>query len=124
MIYNKKFVKQLKLVSGEEVLCEIMEEDENDLVVRNIYRMVSIESDDGNFYWVFKPFMFFQEDPNKMLLLKSDKIVAVASPIDKLIGQYEVAIKQFEKDLEEEALLDGDDDGGDDDRPSNVIKLH
>ena len=120
MIYNRKFVKQLKLVSGDEVICEIMEEDENDLVVRNVYCMVNVEGDDGHVYWVFKPFMYFQEDPQKMLLIKSDKIVAVASPIDKLVDQYETAINKFEKDLEQEehGFLD---DENEEDNDSNVL---
>lgn len=88
MIYDIKKVKQLKLVTGEEVLCEIVEEDENDIIIRNALGIQFHYLEDGSRIWTFKYFMCYQSDPERFILLKIDKIVSIANPIPELVKQY------------------------------------
>jgi hypothetical protein len=114
MIYDKRNVKQLKLVSGEEVLCEIVEEDEFDLVVRNVLQIHFQTLSDGSRMWTFKIYMCYQQEPERFILLKTDKIIAVANPTNSLLEQYIVAIEDImsEDDFEEINLEGSDSDKG------------
>lgn len=114
MIYDKRNVKQLKLVSGEEILCEIVEEDEFDLVVRNVLQIHFQTLSDGSRMWTFKIYMCYQQEPERFILLKTDKVVAVANPTDDLLAQYIVAIEDImgEDDFEEIGLEGLDSDKG------------
>ena len=67
-------VKHLKLSTGEEVLAEIIEETDYDLVVKRALRLQTDIDDDRTRYHSFRPFMTYQDDPEKfkVILLVSD----------------------------------------------------
>lgn len=88
MIYDIKKVKQLKLVTGEEILCEILEEDDVDVIIRNALLIRFHEMEDGSRLYTFNLFMCYQDDPDRFILLKLDKLVSVANPTDSLLEQY------------------------------------
>ena len=122
MIYEKSNVKQLKLVTGDEVICEILEEDEHDIIIRNVLSIHFNALEDGSRMWTFKLFMCYQDDPDRFVLVKVDKIVAIANPIKELLQQYVSAIKNIMVDedgdihqMEEEYMMDSD--------SSNVLKF-
>lgn len=92
MIYQVDKVKQLKLVTGEEIICEIVEEDDDHIIVRNVLAINFTTLDDGSRMWTFKYYLCYQDDPDRYILIKSDKVVAVANPAKALINQYEVAL--------------------------------
>lgn len=95
VIYDKTKVKQLKLVTGEEILCEIIEEDDHDIIIRNavIIQLGSLEN--GERIWSFRYFMCYQDDPERFILIKLDKVVAVANPMIALVAQYEGALDEM-----------------------------
>ena len=88
MTYDLTRVKQIKLVTGEEVICEVVDEDDEDIIVRNALTIQFQLTDDGIKMWTFKYFMCYQDDPDRFLLIKPDKIVSVASPVNELLKQY------------------------------------
>jgi len=88
MTYDLTRVKQLKLVTGEEVICEVVDEDEEDIIVRNALTIQFHITEEGTKMWTFKYFMCYQDDPDRFVLIKPDKIVAVAKPITDLLKQY------------------------------------
>lgn len=105
---DPKSVKQFKLVTGEDVICEIIDdEDESDLYVRNVLKMVQVEKNDGA-YTVFRPFMMFQESPTQIILLRTDKIVSAAVPLSLLYNQYMTALNEFEAEESEHRLSDAE----------------
>jgi len=124
-------IKQLKLVTGEELLAEILEEDETDLIVKNTIKLVESISDDGYKYYSFRNFMIYQDDPESVILLKVDKIVSVALPIQPLLRQYNLALIELEKDAIERSdaeCRDIDKEGidtedGNSDIDTNIIPL-
>lgn len=95
VIYDKKKVKQLKLVTGEEIIAEIVEEDDQDVIVRNMLQINFGEVDDGRRMWTFRYYMCYQDDPERFILLKLNKIVAIANPMSLLVDQYEGALGEM-----------------------------
>lgn len=108
MIYEKSNVKQLKLVTGDEIICEILEEDEIDIVVRNVLSINFHIPEPGTRMWAFNYFMCSQHNPDKFTLIRADKIVGVAVPPESLMIQYQKAIAEMisdEFDDEEEDYI-------------------
>ena len=95
MIYHPEKVKQLKLVTGEEVICEIVEEDDDTIIVRNTLNINFITLENGERMWTFKYYMCYQDDPERFILIKTDKVVAVANPMKMLVRQYEAALDEM-----------------------------
>ncbi len=138
MHYDVKKIKQLKLVSGEEIICEIIEETDEDLIVRAPLQIQFHTNEDTSRIWTFRLFMCYQDDPDRFVLVKVDKIMGIGNPIDQLIRQYLDGVQQMyvfddEEDLTEaghsepynpweewESKVTGSDsDGG----KSNVLKF-
>ena len=92
-------IKQFKLSSGEEIVCEVIEwpdvdEDEADIVVRNIFKIISIDQTvSGNRYYTFKPWMVFQDEPDMFQTINMNHIIGEANPSQKLLEQYFTMIK-------------------------------
>ena len=92
-------IKQFKLSSGEEIVCEVIEwpdvdEDEADIVVRNIYKIIAIDQTvSGNRYYTFKPWMVFQDEPDMFQTININHIIGEANPSQKLLEQYFTMIK-------------------------------
>ena len=95
VIYDKTKVKQIKLSTGEEIIGEIVEEDDHDIIMRNVLSINFGELVDGTRAWSFRYYMCYQDDPERFILLKLDKVVAVANPMTVLIKQYEEALEQM-----------------------------
>ena len=64
---SKPDIKQFRLSTGEEVICEVLEWDNEEsasIVVRGILRIVETENwKTGIRLIAFRPFMAFNEDP-------------------------------------------------------------
>ena len=87
-------IKQFKLSSGEEIVCEVLEwpdadEDIADIVVRNIFKVVAIDQTvSGNRYYTFKPWMVFQDEPDMFQTININHVIGEANPSQKLLEQY------------------------------------
>lgn len=131
MTYDVKKIKQLKLVSGEEIICEIIEETDDDLIVRAPLAIQFHTNDDSTRMWTFRLFMCYQDDPERFVLVKIDKIMGIANPIHELVKQYIRGVEEmYMFDEEEDLTPDGKEDpwgqweGSDsDDGKSNVLKF-
>lgn len=125
MLINQNQVKQFKLVTGDDIICEVVnDENESDLYIRNAYKIVSIEQD-NKYYTVFRPFMMFQETPTQIMMVRTNQIVAAGIPLEQLYTQYVSAVRNFNEqeygdeymsdpmsDEEVEEFFDYDDDEG------------
>ncbi len=105
-------IKQFKLSSGEEVICEVLEwpnteEEEVDIVVRNVFRIVAIEqSVSGNRYYTFKPWMVFQDEADMFQLINHGHVIGEANPSEKLLEQYFIACRGETSEDSETARAD------------------
>lgn len=107
-------LKQLKLVTGEEILAdlvstEVNEYDEEILFVRNVYVLVSTEDFENKVrFYTFRPFMMHQYEPDKILYLNGGSVICGVIPDQKVIEQYQAHIPDSE--IGEEDLDDDPDD--------------
>ncbi len=132
-------VKHIKLVTGEEVLAEIIEEDDYDVVMRRALKLQTDIAPDKTRYHSFRSFMTYMDDPETFVILKSPSIVAVTYPMPQMLQQYRMTIEEIEngQDYQQQReaakvatsmldelmdkMADNKDEGGDSD--SNVIKF-
>jgi hypothetical protein len=130
-------IKQFKLSSGEEIVCEVVEwanEDEPDLVVRNSFKLLAYTNPSTSTkYYTFAPWMIFQDQQDMLQIINSVHIIAEANPSAKLLEQYFIAVnnenenEQAVKDKLDEylaklrALLGEQENENDSDDPNNKI---
>lgn len=105
-------VKQLKLIGGEEVLCDLVdiELDEYDnevMIIRAAYSLVSQEDFANGFrYYTFRPFMMHIHDPSHILLLSAGAVICLTNPSDLVSEQYIKYIEQHRKEEREKDKVD------------------
>lgn len=88
-------VKQFKLASGEEIVCEVLEwpdvdGESADIVVRNILKVVAYDQPQAvtGRYYTFVPWMVFQDEENMFQLINYNHIIGEANPSARLFEQY------------------------------------
>lgn len=95
-------VKQLKLVTGEEVICEVLDETPVSIAIRNAFTLYEKETSDGYKYFTFRTFMTYQDTPLSVMLLMSDKVMAMAIPSDDMRQQYQIAMDEMAEHIARE----------------------
>ena len=98
-------IKQFKLTSGEEIVCEVVEwatEEDPDIVVKNSFKLLVFNNPTSSTkYYTFTPWMIFQDDDDMLQVVNSLHIVAEANPSAKLLEQYFIAIKNEQESDED-----------------------
>ena len=94
---NPYDVKHIKISTGEDILCEIIEEDEYDLVIRRALKLQTDIDDEGTRYHSFRTYMTYQDDPEVYVILKSLHVVSVTFPSPTMMKQYLYSISEVEK---------------------------
>jgi hypothetical protein len=103
-------LRQLKLTSGEELVCEIMDygdydDEENHMAVRNPFKLVAIEHARENVrYYAFRPFMLYQGDGNHVQIVNPHHVVAECTPTREMIEQYTKAVDDHNSNEETQVL--------------------
>lgn len=96
-------LRQFKLSSGEELVCEIVQWNETsmelEVVVRKAMRLVMQESTDGTGvkFYSFRPWMVYQENEDDLLIINTNNIVGIGFPPETLIVQYLEAVEEMIK---------------------------
>jgi hypothetical protein len=93
-------VRQFKLASGEEIVCEVIQwnnEEELELVVRKAMKLVMGEMETGVRYYSFRPWMVYQENPEDLLVLNGNHVIGIAYPPESLTTQYDEAVDDMAK---------------------------
>lgn len=91
-------VRQFKLASGEEIVCEIIQwhnEDELEIVVRKTMQLVVTEVASGMKYYSFRPWMVYQENSEDFIVLNGNHVVGIGYPNDMLINQFNEAVTEM-----------------------------
>ena len=129
-------VKQFKMITGDEIMCEIIEwatDDIPELVVRNAMVIVAVDNSlSGTRYYTFKPWMTMQEGNECLIAINGGDIIAQANPTKDLLKYYYKAVENAnltEDELNEKvedyvnkikSILT---DMGDSDQDQNVISF-
>lgn len=94
-------VKQIKMVNGDEIICEILEELEDDLVVRYclLIDKFRAQSNDTEQYtttlYVLKPWMTYVEHKDEVITINAYHCMALSNPHIELLKQYELALSRI-----------------------------
>jgi hypothetical protein len=94
---KKRNIKQFVLTNGQEIVCDVIEwaeEDFAEIVVRNCMEIVWVHNNDQRIY-MFKPWMHYQETHEDLIIINSDHIISTAEPMEYLVYQYDVAVKDM-----------------------------
>ena len=86
-----KDIIQLKLSSGAEIVCEVMEwktDESSEMIVRNAMSITTIDYDTGQRSYMFKPWISFYENALNYTIINPDHIVAHNRPGAYLLDQY------------------------------------
>lgn len=101
-------VRHLKLITGEELICDVLDESEGQICVNNAMSLMQNTLKNGDKFFTFKTFMVYQDTPINVMLIFTDKIMSLAIPATEMLEQYNTALKEMANYLEEnysESLL-------------------
>jgi hypothetical protein len=106
-------LRQFKLTNDDEIICEVVEwnDDEHDtLLVRRALKIVALDDHAESMrYYTFKPWMLMNNDPDQLQVVNSYHIVSESQPAKIALEYYNDVIKQLKEDDEPELeLLMGD----------------
>ena len=108
---------QLKLTSGHEIVCEVIEwpeEEDYEIVARNVLSIVIIEQD-GERRYTFRPFLQYCETNDELVIININHVMSINRPNFLLINDYKLACahmhesmnaryKHFERERQKEIL--------------------
>lgn len=94
-------VKQLKIADGSEIICEVMEELEEDIVVRGAFRIARVDLDQERSYYMFKPWMTYVEESDHFITINLYHLIAATVPSKDILDQYENAIEKISEAVSE-----------------------
>ena len=132
---------QFKLTNGEELVCEVVQEPDDDdinLVIRNALKIITLEDrETGTRIYSFRPWMVYQDYPDLLQLLNINHILGEAKPNKVLATQFYQALQQEKAQaeaniddimerinaLKDELNIEFDDDPSDSNSPSNIVNF-
>jgi hypothetical protein len=106
-------IKHLKLVTGEELICELVSEMKDSFIVRNALSLTAKTMNDGTKFFAFKTYMVYQDSPMNIIMVFTDKVMSIAVPTEEMTTQYSNALKEMAEYLEEDESQQLEDDFND-----------
>jgi len=107
-------LKQYKLTTNDEIICELVEETQEGLVIRKALRVIATDDYDTNIrYYQFRPWISFQDDFDDLSILRTSHIVGETTPSNVLVTHFTTAVKEvddtmkFNKEFDIEELING-----------------
>lgn len=98
----KKDLRQLKLVGGDEIVCEVIEEHKTHFLVRNVLKITAKENQGSKKYFTFTPYMVYQEGMLQVIMLMTTHMMAFAIPTQEMAVQYNIALKEIDRIIQED----------------------
>ena len=90
-------IKQLRLSDGSEIIAELIEEVDDEVLVRVPLHIVKVDLSYNKTVYTFKPYMTYAEYSDSLISLNLYHIVAIAIPHEDILAQYEKALKKIRK---------------------------
>lgn len=101
MMTKSSSIRHLKLVTGEEVICDVLDETNDSITVNNAMSLMQNTLKTGEKFFTFKTYMIYQDTPINVMILFTDKIMSLAVPSKEMVEQYQTALKEMASYLEE-----------------------
>lgn len=92
--------RQFKLTNGEEMVCELIDADEEiaDVIVRRAMKIVTTDDlEDAVRYYTLKPWVSFQDDSMDLVSVNSIHIVGESTPSTSMMEHYTKALADVDK---------------------------
>tara|TARA_B110000977_G_C11065245_1_gene487561 strand:+ start:1070 stop:1492 length:423 start_codon:yes stop_codon:yes gene_type:complete len=110
MMTKNSSARHLKLVTGEEIICEVLDESPESIVVNNAMALTQNTMKTGEKFFTFKTYMIYQDTPMNCILVFTDKIMSLAIPTQEMVTQYDRALIEMAHYIEESLDDDMEDD--------------
>lgn len=120
-IESKRDIRQIRMSSGAELICEVLEEQQNNMVVSNVLQLNMKVGEDSYRYFVFNPYMINQEDPTSALMLMIHHVEAFAIPSDFMKEEYISALQEIRDSVHEEDEYQEEEEVIEDEVKGNVV---
>ena len=102
---NEKMIKQVRVSDGSEIICELIEEYEQEIIVRIPLKIVKIDLSHEKSIYTFKPYMTYTEFTDNFIALNWDHVIAIANPHKEILKQYVRAIKKVFENVKDKSGL-------------------
>lgn len=92
--------KQFKLTNGDEMVCEIIEMNEEmaDVIVRRAMKIVVTDDLEENVrFYTLKPWVSFQDDTSDLISLNSVHIIGESTPSLSMMEHYAKALMDVDR---------------------------
>ena len=102
-------IKQLKLSDGEEIIAEVLEEVDDELLVRLPLRIIKVDLSIDRTLFTFKSYMTYSEFTDQIVSINLYHIIAISIPHEDLLEQYDRAkekIKQYKLESRDLSIYD------------------
>ena len=132
----KRNFKQMMMSNGDEIICEVMAQEGDEIIARKCLRVVSMDLSPRAIYYSFKPWMMMKEDVNDPISINAFHTIGICIPDSKMLKQYRHACKAIRdsyREAEETEYIAkyeqmhgyeyDEEDTDDDDEESNVVPL-
>jgi len=116
MMYNEANFIQLKMTSGDEIICEVMEwpmGESKDMIIRNAMSLSFQWDDTGDQIYGLKPWFTMIENHEEYIVINSTHILGTSKPNNSFRREYVEAVdemhniaKKREKTLERKTMAD------------------
>ena len=94
-------IKQFKLTNDDEIICEVIQWDNDDdtpLLVRGAMKIISVEDFSRNVrFYAFRPWMGFVDDPDILHTLNSSHIIGALTPGEDVINHYDSTLQKIKQ---------------------------
>ena len=108
--------RQMKLVSGEEIICEVVfwpddndEEGDQTMVIRRAAELQCHEDLDQQIRWyVFRPYMMYISEKDQYITINGNSITSITRPHDAMMKQYKEHSKLLKQEQQIFKALDSD----------------
>lgn len=92
-------LRQFRFAGGEEIVCEVVdwgvETDYEEIIIRNVMQISTSEKSPTEQYYIFKPWVHYQEGPDDLLTIYSQHITMQAKPKETLVYCYDGAVAEM-----------------------------
>ena len=98
-------IKQFKLSTGEEIICEVIHWDTEEttaIIVRKAMKLCdSVNMRNGYKFFSFRPWLSFSDDPDILQTVNSEHVIGETTQSTELIKLYDRSIERLLKFLED-----------------------
>lgn len=127
----KKNWKQMMMSNGDEIICEVLAQESDEIIARRCLRVVSMDLGPSAIYYSFKPWMMMKDDVDDPISINAFHAIGICIPESKMLKHYKHALNSIRnshkeaEDMEYIAKYEQmyDDEIIDDEEDSNVVPL-